>query len=173
RPGFYFITIVTQNRVHRFGSVGADPCVRPMNAQNPCVQPWECKKTVRLNNVGNMVHEYWNKIQNHFQFIKLHDFIVMPDHIHGIIEINRDHQINGRTHGSAPTLSTIIQWFKTKTTNQYIYCVHAKLWPPFETRFWQRNYYEHIIRDEDDYLRLVEYIQCNPANWDCDELRKK
>jgi REP element-mobilizing transposase RayT len=61
-----------------------------------------------------------------------------------------------------------VQWFKTMTTNEYIRDVKQKDWPPFHRRLWQRNYYEHIIRDEGSLDRIREYIVSNPARWDLD-----
>jgi putative transposase len=62
-------------------------------------------------------------------------------------------------------LSQIIQWFKTMTTNAYIHGVKERHWPRFDKRLWQRNYYEHIIRDEAEWMRIHDYIEFNPARW--------
>jgi REP-associated tyrosine transposase len=74
--------------------------------------------------------------------------------------------------GRAPTpacgsasLQKVIQWFKTMTTNEYIRGVKAGSWPSFNGRLWQRNYYEHIIRDEDSLNRIRQYIVNNPTRW--------
>ena len=64
-----------------------------------------------------------------------------------------------------PALGTIIQWFKTMTTNEYIRRVRAGEWPPFHGRLWQRNYWEHIIRGEADLAEIETYIAHNPAEW--------
>jgi REP-associated tyrosine transposase len=66
--------------------------------------------------------------------------------------------------GSAP-LPTVIQWFKTMTTSEYIPGVKAASWPSFNGRLWQRNYYEHVIRNEDSLNRIRQYIIDNPARW--------
>lgn len=66
-------------------------------------------------------------------------------------------------------LSQIVQWFKTMTTNKYIRGVKHHHWQPFTGKLWQRNYYEHIIRNEEDYERIANYILTNPANWEEDE----
>lgn len=55
--------------------------------------------------------------------------------------------------------------FKSLSTNEYIQNVKQNNWPPFAGKLWQRNYYEHIIRDEDEYLIISEYIQNNPLKW--------
>jgi putative transposase len=66
-------------------------------------------------------------------------------------------------------LSQIIQWFKTMTTNEYIRGVKQSGWPPFDGKLWQRNYYEHILRNQSDYERIANYIALNPAQWGEDE----
>jgi REP element-mobilizing transposase RayT len=64
----------------------------------------------------------------------------------------------------------IIQWFKTMTTNNYIHEVKNKKLKHFNKRLWQRNYYEHIVRNGDDYNNIYNYILLNPVNWNKDEL---
>jgi len=66
-------------------------------------------------------------------------------------------------------LGTIIQWFKTMSTNEYIRNVKMNNWPAFNKRLWQRNYYEHIIRDKMDLTRVRAYIKNNPSNWKTDQ----
>lgn len=85
-----------------------------------------------------------------------------------------DHKTSGRTQRSAPTdpclsLPDIIRQFKTWTTIQYANNVTRGLWPEFQKRLWQRNYYEHIIRTEHELRQTREYIRNNPANWHLDE----
>ena len=69
------------------------------------------------------------------------------------------------------TIGDAMDWFKTMTTNEYIRGVKNNNWQTFEKKFWQRNYYEHIIRDEQSYLKISDYIVNNPANWDNDSLK--
>lgn len=156
--GAYFVTICTQNREMLFGSVdsmpvGVDPCVNPLD---PCMQ---------LNDVGKMVNDWWLRISDKFAAVELDIFQIMPNHIHGIILINKP---GGQTHRSAPTIGTIIQWFKTMTTNNYINNIKKCNWMPFDKRIWQRNYFEHIIRNEKDFDKISWYIENNPAMWDRD-----
>jgi REP element-mobilizing transposase RayT len=63
----------------------------------------------------------------------------------------------------------VIQWFKTMTTNEYIRGVKQNGWTPFAGKLWQRNYYEHIVRNEKELIRIKEYIKHNPAQWDIDK----
>ena len=85
----------------------------------------------------------------------------MPDHIHFII-------FNEGEHAGSP-LPEIIKWFKTQTTNKYIKCVKRGLFQPFDKHIWQRNYYEHIIRNQNDYNEIWQYIDENPLNWEAHE----
>ena len=66
-------------------------------------------------------------------------------------------------------LSTVVQWFKTMSTNEYIRGVNELGWPPFDRKLWQRNYYEHIIRDDVSLLNIAYYIENNPAHWQEDD----
>jgi hypothetical protein len=70
-------------------------------------------------------------------------------------------------HTGSP-LHRVIQWFKTMTTNEYIRGVKQNGWPSFPGKLWQRNYYEHIIRNENEMARIREYITNNPAQWALD-----
>jgi putative transposase len=72
--------------------------------------------------------------------------------------------INEGAHIGAP-LHVIMQWFKTMTTNAYIRGVNGEGWPAFNGRLWQRNYYEHIIRNEQEYQSIAQYICSNPLKW--------
>lgn len=74
-------------------------------------------------------------------------------------------------HMGSP-LHRIIQWFKTMTTNEYIRGVKTLDWAPFNGKLWQRNYYEHIIRNEQSYQRIAAYIVNNPAKWADDKFHK-
>jgi putative transposase len=66
-------------------------------------------------------------------------------------------------------LGDVVGIFKSISTHQYAMNVHANKWPPFRGKLWQRNYYEHIIRNENELNRIREYIINNPLQWDNDE----
>lgn len=146
------------------------------------------------SDVGKMVDEWWLKIPERFENVELDIHQTMPNHLHGIIIINSnpDRRVGPPTSSSrgglygrpnedrtptreraprgAPTkLGDIIGAFKSITTNEYIHNVKNNNWPPFKKCLWQRNYYEHIIRNEEDLQRIREYIQTNPDNWQDDE----
>lgn len=99
----------------------------------------------------------------------------MPNHLHGIVVITdtivgadlRVGPVAEGAHAGAP-LPAIIQWFKTMVTNEYIRGVKITSWPSFDRRLWQRNYYEHIIRDDESLNRIRQYIPDNPRRWPFD-----
>ena len=143
RTGCYFVTICTQDRLHLFGDIVDGKMV--------------------LLEAGEMIHTLWYEIMDDFPHVYLHEFVIMPNHIHGIIEIC----MQNRT-----TLGNIIQSFKRHTTLQYIKMVKNGTLPPFNKRIWQRNYHEHIIRDDVDYERVATYTINNPTTWENDMLSK-
>ena len=149
--GYYFVTICTQNREKLFGEiVGATLSGRP-------------------NNPDKIVTKWLLKLENKFKDIKIDEYILMPNHVHFIIKRTGEHTGSLGDHTGSP-LRDIIGWFKTMTTNEYISGVKDGRFMPFKGHLWQRNYYEHIIRNYDDYLNIAEYIQNNPLKWEKDKL---
>ena len=113
-----------------------------------------------------------------FPDIRTDQFVIMPNHIHGIIFIVSvgadqracpDEAEHRGSQQTKPTLGRIVQWFKTMTTNDYIKAVRMNNVEPFPGKLWQRNYYEHIIRDETDLNSIRQYIIDNPSKWEEDE----
>ncbi len=158
QSGSYFVTICTQNHKCLFGTINNEQMI--------------------LNIGGYMIKSWWYEIQNKFSNIELREFVIMPNHLHGIITINETVGADlcvcpnkSGEHVGSP-LHRMIQWFKTMTTNQYIRLVKQNILPPFDKRLWQRNYYEHIIRNEPSYLEIARYIVENPLNWETDEYYK-
>ena len=164
QAGLYFITICTQNRLCLFGDIKNEGFI--------------------FNDSGRMVQTIWNEIPIYYDGFNIHEFVVMPNHIHGIIEIKNklvgagpracpdidDESTKGQPQGVAPTmsLSDIVHRFKTLTTKRYTDGVKQKNWQRFDKKLWQRNYYEHIIRDENSYLKISKYIKTNPLKWQDD-----
>ena len=155
--GYYFITICTHHRQCLFGQiVGATLRGRP-------------------NHPDKMVAKWLFKLEDKFPDVKIDDYIIMPNHVHFIIKKINDHISD--TGGHIPKtgdhmgspLRDIVGWFKTMTTNEYINGVKNNKYPPFHKKLWQRNYYEHIIRNEQDYIQITEYIQNNPLTWEKDD----
>ena len=139
---------------------------------------------MNLNEAGTMIVKWWNELPNKFPNVVLGEYVVMPNHFHGIIFIvetvgadlcvcpdGEENQKGG--HIGPPlqrtALSRMIQWFKTMSTNEYIRGVKQLNWRPFNGKLWQRNYYEHIIRNEKELEQKTAYIQDNPSRWDEDD----
>lgn len=141
-PGRYAITLCTQNRVHRFGSVRDG--------------------VMHLNPIGEAVQAIWEGLPRDLPRVTLDAFVVMPNHVHAILMLaSEDIERN-------PELGTVVQRFKSIATARYAKGVQEHGWAPFDGRVFQRNYYEHIVRDEQDLERCRAYIEANPANWDED-----
>ena len=135
QAGLYFVTICCQNRFKYFGEIMGGRFIGNASA--------------------DMVEDVWIELSSRFSMV-LHEYTIMPNHFHAILEIKDD---------SSHSLGDMIGAFKSLTTNQYIEGVRHKDWLPFEKRLWQRNYYEHVIRHEKSYWQLSEYIQNNPQKW--------
>ena len=172
RQGLYYITLCCQDRICLFGEIIDEKMI--------------------LNDAGKIANECWNQIPEHFPNTILHEYIVMPNHIHGIIEIMETHDkqdlrrgekffvwtgeksfaptinanaptINAQFNSPSKTIGSIIRGYKIGVTkwfrnNSEIYTV------------WQRNYYDIIIRNEQSYDFISDYIIHNPINWHKDNL---
>jgi putative transposase len=136
---------------------------------------------MRLNDVGEMIHITWNDLSVKNPGIETDKFVVMPNHVHGIILVVGAPLVGAHSSGAidnagnwagtrpAPTLGDVVGKFKSITTHQYIDGVGQKDWPLFNSKLWQRNYYEHIIRNENALDRIRKYIIENPMKWAEDE----
>jgi len=148
--GAYFITICTQNRECLFGEIVADE--------------------MQLDSVGLIVKKIWQEIPIHYPQLALDEFVVMPNHIHGIINLHR------RDLGTAssapmefrcivPTLGKIMRRFKSMSAIAVNKSLGRSLQP-----LWQRNYWERVVRDEKELHAMQEYIANNPRQWELDKL---
>ena len=161
RTGAYFVTIVTQDRTCCFGDVtGEEMC---------------------LNDAGRMACRVWESLPLRFPGIEIDAFVVMPNHIHGIIIVGaslvgaqdpgdvRPPEAGATTRvaptGGHVTLGNVVGAYKSLTTMEYARGVKTHSWPPFNGRLWQRNYYEHVVRDDESLKRIRQYIVDNPAQW--------
>ncbi len=171
--GAYFVTICTRNRECLFANL--------VNGK------------MMLNDAGKMIEKWYFEIMKKFPDIKCDQYIIMPNHIQFIgadlyvcpNEINEhimdEHagspkrfmngNINKQNMGEhiGSPLPKIIQWFKTMTTNEYIRNVKNNEWKTFNGKLWQRNYYEHIIRNEQELSKIRDYIINNPLKWESDK----
>jgi len=163
QPGAYFITIVAHQRECLFGEI--------MNGE------------MQLSAMGQIAEEHWCAIPEHFPQVELGAHVMMPNHVHGIVLIHANengmaanpppsvgatHQV-GATHWVAPTtgpkrgsIGAIVGAYKMSVTRR-IQCEQNT------TGIWQRNYYEHIIRNDKEYNRITLYIEANIDNWVLDE----
>ena len=152
-PADYFITICTKNREHYFGEIAGG--------------------VMQLSNTGVIAYVLWWEIKNHAKNVELGEFVVMPNHIHGIITITGQpvgtgHALSLREPSNNTrktrfqnigknSISAIIGSYKSAVTKYA-----RKLGYEFE---WQTRFYDNIIRTAADYNRIAEYIKHNPQNW--------
>jgi REP element-mobilizing transposase RayT len=156
QDGWYFITICAQNQKCMFG--------RFTNGQ------------IKLCEYGYIVDKCWKWLAQQYDYVYLDQYVVMPNHLHGIIIIRRgDSRITPKQTTLTqivPTINTqkckplsrLIGAFKTISTRRIN---NIRKTPA--SKLWQRNYYEHIIRNEEELNRIRQYIADNPANWQTDE----
>jgi len=150
QAGAYFVTVVTQARESLFGEVAGGE--------------------MRLNRYGEIVLKWWDAIPEHFPNVETDAFVIMPNHVHGIIMIGDDRRGTGTVPQGGeipplrkPTLGQIVAYFKYQSTKE----INAMKGGPV-TRLWQRNYYEHIIRNQQDLELTWLYVESNPAQWETD-----
>jgi REP element-mobilizing transposase RayT len=158
QAGAYFVTVCVKDRACLFGFI--------TNGQ------------MQLNLPGQMVTKWWFELPNKFCNVEVDEFVVMPNHIHGIIKIvgadlrvcpdGDDKHTETGEHTGSP-LHRMVQWFKTMSTNDYIRGINDHGWDRFNGKLWQRNYYEHIIRNDLELHAIREYISYNPLGWDNDD----
>ena len=188
QSGMYFVTICV--------NVGAHLCVRPHLRVRPHLFGKIENGEMTLNDAGKMIEKWCVELSHKFPDILLDTYIIMPNHFHAIIvnngsivgadlcvcpdigrvcpddTVKHDNILGENTirseHIGSP-LRTVVQWFKTMTTNEYIRGVKTLDWQPFNKKLWQRNYWEHIIRNDNAHQRIANYIINNPANWDNDK----
>lgn len=156
----YFVTICTKDRKHFFGDV--------------------VNGVMKLSHVGIIADLLWNEIKNHANHIGLDEYVVMPNHVHGILILNGNrvettHPLSLPPVPEPPTksrfqnqgkntLSSIVGSYKSAVTR------HAhRLGFEFE---WQSRFHDHVIRNEEEYHRIANYISLNPKKWNEDKFNK-
>ena len=162
QAGAYFITICTQNRCCLFGTIEEGGMV--------------------LNDAGRTAADCWLQIPDHFPNVELDEWVVMPNHIHGLMVIVDSSTVGANNHSPVPdnhsplpapprptgtsrTIGSMVRGFKIGVTKWYRQRSDA-------SQIWQRNYWEHIIRNEPELNRIRRYIVDNPLQWEQDSLRK-
>ncbi len=140
--GAYFVTICVQDRRYLFGEV--------------------VEQKMKLNKLGEMIDSKWKLLAKKFELISLGEYIIMPNHFHAIIFIDGS--------GSQQTLGQLIGLFKSVTSYEYAKGIENNAWRSQNRKFWQRNYYEHVIRNEKVLFAIKDYIIANPRNWHLDRM---
>jgi REP element-mobilizing transposase RayT len=131
------------------------------------------------NDAGRMVDSVWKFMPREFPCVELDEYVVMPNHFHALFRIvgaplvgTRDSAIQqraGTRRGDpAPTVGDIVGAFKSITTDEYIRGVHTYGWVPFKRHVWQRGFYDHIVRNDEELSIIRDYIQTNPLRWEKD-----
>ena len=180
QSGYYYVTICAYDRNLLFGQiskpVGAQRAV-PVTIQNK--RP-ESIPEININQYGKIVQEEWENTQRLRNNVKLDEYIIMPNHVHGIIILKNTNALHNITDTArrVPTglfgkpvpesLSTIIRSFKSavsKRVNQ----LRQTITPPI----WQRSFYDHVIRTDTSLKNIRNYIINNPKTWDDDEHNPK
>ena len=118
---------------------------------------------VTLSKIGRIIEKQWKDIPNQYVNIELDKYVIMPNHIHGILIIHKRAQASG-----APTMSHIIRSYKSKCTMDYLKYINANDLN-ISGKIWHRSFYDRIIRNNKSLQEIREYIVNNPANWDTDE----
>ena len=163
-PGAYFVIQGVQERCCLFGKVSED--------------------RVHLNDAGSMVQQIWEEMPEHYPGVQIDAYVVMPNHIHGIVilnvgagpsacpESNHPNPIprlqKAQPQGVAPTvmsLPDVVHRFKSLTTTRYRHDVRDHKWTPFPGKLWQSRYYDRVVRDNDALAEIRRYIIQNPARW--------
>ncbi len=144
--GTYFVTSCIHNRMHLFGKIE--------------------NEKMELNEFGKIAQKQWVWLANQYSYVVLHNFVVMPNHIHGLIEID-DNRI--RTDESQPVqkikpLSQLMGAYKTTVSKQ----IHLLGNTQFK---WQRSFHDRIVRNNNEFDRIHNYITNNPKKWDNDNLK--
>jgi len=171
--GAYFMTVCAWKKEYLFGEIRDGE--------------------MRLNECGEIVAKCWDDLPNHYDHAQLDEFVIMPNHVHGIIVLNvgaglKPARFDEPALSDEPTRFDQLArsdaqraGFKPAPTKQHGLPEIVRAFKTFSSRrindirntpghpLWQRNYYEHIIRDEKELRAVREYIRYNPLKWDEDE----
>ena len=155
-PAIYFVTICVEERCCVFGEIK--------------------ENQMEVSGLGSIVRETWNAIPRHFAQVNLHDFVIMPNHVHGLIEIacqagaqhaaplqQTSHANLGSPAVKAGSLSAIVRSFKAAVT------LRARKELGWSGEIWQRNYFERVVRDGQEFSDASRYIAENPLMWELDK----
>lgn len=172
--GLYFITICTHQRIHYFGEIvetrncasGDHPVETRDCASNLPIETIETgnRPSLQATEIGRIAHQYWSEIPQHYPFVELDEFVVMPNHLHGILFFNRPDKIDwveSKFGVQSRNLAAVIRGFKSSVKR------YANL---NSIEFdWQARFHDSIIRNEEALRNISDYIRNNPINWMQDE----
>jgi REP element-mobilizing transposase RayT len=139
-PGAYFVTVCTQDRRPLFGHVRDNE--------------------MHGNDISAMVEEVWHDLPRRYPGLSLDAKIVMPDHVHGILFLGADPDID-----TLPRLGDVVSYFKGQSSIRYFDQVRRGPWPPVHRRLWQQKYFDRIVRSERELENIRWYIETNPVRW--------
>jgi REP element-mobilizing transposase RayT len=114
---------------------------------------------VLLNDAGRRIDALWTSIPDRHPGVLLDVYIVMPNHLHGIVVLGTDPQ------ALPPSLSVIVGQFKSLSMAMYGHGVRQGMYPPFDRSLWQRGFHDHIVRNDRSLEELRVYIEGNPGRW--------
>lgn len=158
KPGAYFVTICVKNRA----------CI--LSTIDDRIGAGLVPARLSLTDIGKIVENCWKGISKRFPHVCVDDYIIMPNHVHGIVIITPGLSKNPNKRAGtspAPTLGDIVRVFKSTSAIDYLaYIKNRNL--NATRRLWQRNYYEHIVRNDHDFDNIKKYIRNNPINWAMD-----
>jgi putative transposase len=163
QDNLYFVTSCVHNRICCFGDIVSLNTDLGPAVHDPCIQK---NPKMKLNKYGKIAQDQWSWLHERYPYVILHEFVVMPNHIHGIIEIN--HSVieqTGHPEISAikiKSLSELMGAYKTTVSRQ----IHSSGYRGFT---WQRSFYERIIRNKTSYGKISDYIINNPIKWNYDK----
>lgn len=141
QPGSVFVTIDTAGRQRLFGAV-----VEGQVAHSPA---------------GSMAIERWRGIPERFPVTALDAFVVMPDHVHGILMCG----VEPESGVSKTTIGEMVRWFKTAVYAAYGRGVREEGWPPYDGQLWHRDYHDRMVRNDAELAAIRAYIEGNPGRW--------
>lgn len=161
QAGAYFITLCCQDRKHRFGKIVNSLIPHPTSDNTMPSPEWQVQgmvATMELNEFGIIAYNEWAKLAERFPNFDLDVFQIMPNHMHGIIVLNDQNDAEKKAG-----IADIIGAYKSLVANACLAICKAR--NEILGKLWQRNYHEHIIRDERAYQNISTYIINNPSKW--------
>lgn len=159
RDNLYFVTICVQDMKCEFGDIKSNEGLTEGSARELTVTINKNHKKMILNRKGEIAEQQWFWLGNQYPYVVLHAFVVMPNHIHGILEIDSSKVREGCM--KIKSLSELMGAFKTTSSK----LIHLSGYKEFK---WHRSFHDHIIRSKKSYQNISKYIETNPLRWESD-----